>query len=107
MISSDTRLELIDQATDVAGAGKLSPETLTAFVRHLRRRDLDVRDWHRCGDFAASAGFTHHQARTALTQLVRASLVERDVVKHRVGRQDARYTVYRLAPRGAEEGAGQ
>ncbi|MGA5411544.1 hypothetical protein ACPCSC_30355 [Streptomyces lavendulocolor] len=98
MISSDTRLALIDQATDLARAGKLSPTTLTAFAQHLRRSDLDVRQWHRCGDFATSAGMTDHQARTAVGQLVRHGLLERDVVSRRVRGQDARYTVYRLAP---------
>ncbi|AWI32671.1 hypothetical protein [Streptomyces tirandamycinicus] len=97
MISSDTRLALIDRATDLLGDPGLSPATLTAFVRNLRRRDLDVCDWHRCDDFATAAGLTHHQARTALGQLVRTGLMERDVVPHRIGRQDARYTVYRLS----------
>lgn len=105
MISSDTRLALIDQATDMAGTGKLSPTTLTAFVRHLRRLDLDVREWHRCDELAASAGMTHHQARTAVGQLVRAGLLERDVVARRVRRQDGRYTVYRLVPLEVREGA--
>ncbi|MET9528137.1 hypothetical protein [Streptomyces coeruleorubidus] len=108
MIPSDTRLALIDKATDVTDAGKLSPATLTAFVRHLRRDDLDVREWHRCDDFATSAGITHHQARTAVGQLVRAGLLDRDVVPRRVRRQDGRYTVYRLASSlDVREGASQ
>lgn len=108
MIPSDTRLALIDQATDKADESpdELSPDTLTAFVRHLRRSDLDVRDWHRCDDFAASAGMTHHQARRAVGQLVRAGLLDREVVPRRVRGQDGRYTVYRLSST-AMEGTGQ
>lgn len=104
MIPSDTRLALIDRATDRARAEALSPTTFTAFVRHLRRSDLDVRDWHRCADFAASAGMSHHQARNAVNQLVHAGLLDRDVVLRR-RRQDAQYTVYRLAPAVLEEAA--
>ncbi|MER6232564.1 hypothetical protein ACFUC2_05210 [[Kitasatospora] papulosa] len=110
MISSDTRLALIDKATDTAALEAddqgISAATLTAFVRHLRRSDLDVREWHRCDEFAASAGMTHHQARRAVGQLVRAGLLDRDIVPRRVRRQDGRYTVYRVSP-AAMEGAGQ
>ncbi|MGW0562972.1 hypothetical protein ACWDZ4_20690 [Streptomyces sp. NPDC003016] len=103
MIPSDTRLALIDHATDMLG-DRLSPATLSLFVRHLRRMDIDLYDWHRCADIAASGPLTHHQARTAAGQLVRCGLLERDVVQHRVRRQDSRYTVYRLPP-AAPEGA--
>lgn len=106
MIPSDTRLALIDQATDKADDQELSPATLTAFVRYLRRGDLDACEWHRCDDFAAAAGMTHHQARTAVGQLVRAGLLDRDVVPRRVRGRDGRYTVYRLSPT-TMEGAGQ
>ncbi|MEU0857434.1 hypothetical protein ABZ352_18620 [Streptomyces griseofuscus] len=105
MIPSETRLALIDRATDLVGAPGLSPATLTAFIRHLRRGDLDVSDWHRCDDLAASGRMTHHQARTAVAQLVQAGLMERDVVPRRVERRDRRYTAYRLtqaAVAGAE-----
>ncbi|MFC8537959.1 hypothetical protein ACLQ2N_33115 [Streptomyces sp. DT224] len=101
MISSDTRLALIEQAAD-----KVSPVTLAAFVRHLRRSDLDLRQWHRCGDLAASAGMTHHEARAAVAQLVRTGLMERDIVARRIDRQSDRYTVYRLSPT-VMEGADQ
>lgn len=107
MIPSDTRLALIDRATDLLGASRLSPATFTAFAQHLRRRDIDVCDWHRCDELAESAQMTHHQARTAITQLVRAELMQRDVAKRRVGRQDGRRIVYRLAPLDGTEGAGQ
>ncbi|WP_030372359.1 hypothetical protein [Streptomyces rimosus] len=107
MIPSDTRLALIDQATDLVGARRISPTVLTAFVRHLRRRDLDVCDWHHTDDFAASAGMTHHQARSALTLLVRTGLVERTAQPRRIDRQDRRLISYRLAPHDAQEGAGQ
>jgi hypothetical protein len=106
VIPSDTRLALIDQATDKAGNQELSPATLTAFVRYLRRSDLDARQWNRCSDVAAAAGLTHHQARVAVGQLVRAGLLEKDVVQRRARRQDARYTVYRLSSAVLEE-AGQ
>ncbi|MFI5859252.1 hypothetical protein [Streptomyces parvulus] len=108
MIPSDTRLALIDQATDKADESpdEFSPETLAAFVRYLRLRDLEADQWNRCGDFAVSAGLTHHQARRAVGQLVRAGLLDRDVVQRRVRGQDGRYTVYRLSP-AAMEGAGQ
>jgi hypothetical protein len=107
VIPSDIRLELIDRATDKAGDGKLRDATVTAFVRHLRRSDLDVCEWHRCAEFATSAGMTHHQARTAVGQLVREGLLERDVVARRVRRQDGRYTVYRVASLDVREGAGK
>lgn len=96
MIPSATRLVLIDRATDLVGARRLSPTVLTAFVRHLRRSDLDVRDWHRCEDLAASAAMSHHQARSALAQLVSVGLLERTVVPRRINQQDRRYTTYRV-----------
>lgn len=109
MIPSDTRLALIDRATDMLGDGHspatLSPVTLSLFVRHLRRDDIDVLDWHRCADIAVSGTLTHHQARTAAGQLVRCGLLERDVVKRRLRRQDSRYTVYRLPLTAPEGGA--
>ncbi|MFJ5142938.1 hypothetical protein [Streptomyces sp. NPDC088707] len=107
MIPSDTRLALIDLATDKAETAQLSAATLTAFVMHLRSKNLDPREWHRCDDFAASVGITPHQARTAVGQLVRAALLERDIVPRRRGQQDSRYVVYRLAPQDVQEGAGQ
>ncbi|MFF0754427.1 hypothetical protein [Streptomyces sp. NPDC004267] len=107
MIPSDIRLTLIDRATDEVEAETISADTLTAFVRHLRSPELDVCNWYRCNDFALSAGVKPYQARTAVGQLVRAALLERDVVPRRRGGQDARYTVYRLAPLDVQEGAGQ
>ncbi|MEU7228952.1 FaeA/PapI family transcriptional regulator [Streptomyces chrestomyceticus] len=107
MIPSDTRLALIDRATDLVGSHRISPTVLTAFVRHLRRCDLDVREWHLTDDFAASAGMTHYQARPALAQLVHTGLVERTAIQRRINRQDRRLIAYRLAPHDAQEGAGQ
>ncbi|KIF04165.1 hypothetical protein PL81_20365 [Streptomyces sp. RSD-27] len=94
MIPSDTRLALIDQATDLVGDA-ISPTTYLLCVRHLRRRDIDVRDWHRCADLAATGRLTHHQARKAAGQLVAAGLLERRV-HYRRRRGDKQYVEYRL-----------
>ncbi|MEU1221264.1 hypothetical protein [Streptomyces microflavus] len=96
MIPSTTRLELIDRATDLVGDRRLTPTVLTAFVRHLRRSDLDVHNWHHCDDIATSASMSPHQARSALTQLVAAGLLERTVVPRRINGQDRRLVAYRL-----------
>ncbi|MFI9052506.1 hypothetical protein [Streptomyces sp. NPDC053427] len=95
MIPSVTRLRLIDQATDQLG-GSVNPATLCLFVRHLRRGDLDVSDWHRCADLATSGALTHHQARAAAHQLVTAGLLDRRVVPRR-RRGDKQRVEYRLA----------
>jgi hypothetical protein len=105
VLASDLRLRLIDQATDRLG-DQISPATLGLFVRHLRRTDLNVSEWHRCADLAASGSCTHHQARTAATQLVQCGLLERQVVARRVRGRDGRYTAYRLVlPAQDQEGA--
>jgi hypothetical protein len=107
VISPDLRLRLIDQATDQLGA-ELSQATLALYVRHLRRTDLDVTEWHRCADLAESGQCSHHQARVAAAQLVRAGLLERTNVPRRVRGQDGRYTAYRLlVPAHDQEGAAQ
>ncbi|MFB6505596.1 hypothetical protein ACFC07_22105 [Streptomyces sp. NPDC056099] len=94
MIPSDTRLRLIDQATDQLG-GSVSPASLCLFVRHLRRGDLDVSDWHRCDDIAKTGALTHHQARAVAHQLVTAGLLDRRVVPRR-RRGDKQHVEYRL-----------
>ncbi|MEU6632803.1 hypothetical protein ACFWRZ_09240 [Streptomyces rubiginosohelvolus] len=92
MIPSTIRLRLIDQATDQLGE-RISPVTLCLFVRHLRRPDLDLCDWHRCDDIATSGAMTHHQARSAVHQLVTVGLLDRRVVarRHRGDRQRVEY----------------
>ncbi|RSS95060.1 hypothetical protein EF903_05310 [Streptomyces sp. WAC05292] len=102
MIPSDTRLTLIDQATDHRAEGDISEATHSLFVRHLRRDDIDVRDWHRCGDLAKTGALTHHQARIAAGQLVAAGLLDRRVLTRR-RRGDRQYVEYRL-PLAAEGG---
>lgn len=105
MLASHLRLRLIDQATDSLG-DPISPATLCLFVRHLRRTDLNVCDWHRCDDLAASGACTHHQARNAAAQLVRCGLLERRSVGRRLRGSDNRYTAYRLVlPARDQEGA--
>ncbi|MFD7764090.1 hypothetical protein [Streptomyces microflavus] len=101
MIPSGIRLRLIDQATDQLGA-PISPATLSVFVRHLRRHDLDVCEWHRCDDIATSGALTHHQARSAVHQLVSGGLLDRRVVPRR-RRGDRQHVEYRLVlPQGQE-----
>jgi hypothetical protein len=105
VIPSSTRLALIDRATNLGD--RISPPALMVFLRHLRRADLNVCDWHRCADLADSGAITHHQARTVAAQLVRGGLLERRVVPRRLpGGQDGRYTAYRLILPG-QEGAAQ
>jgi hypothetical protein len=94
VIPSATRLRLIDEATDQLG-GSVSPATLCLFVRHLRRGDLDVSEWHRCDDIAQSGALTHHQARAVAHQLVTAGLLDRRVVPRR-RRGDKQRVEYRL-----------
>lgn len=94
MIPSATRLRLIDQATDQLG-DSVSPACLSLFVRHLRRGDLDVSDWHCCADIAKTGALTHHQARAFAHQLVTARLLERRVVPRR-RRGDKQLVEYRL-----------
>lgn len=107
VLASDLRLRLIDQATDLLG-DRLSPATLCLFVRHLRRTDLNVGDWHRCDDLAASGSCTHHQARAAAAQLVRGGLLERRSVGRRLRGSDNRYTAYRIMlPANDQEGTEQ
>ncbi|MGW7090125.1 hypothetical protein ACWGH2_42450 [Streptomyces sp. NPDC054871] len=93
MIPSTTRLRLIDQATDHLGGG-VSPATLGLFVRHLRRGDLNIRDWHLCDDIAQTGALTHHQARSVAHQLVTAGLLDRRVVPRRAGTKH--HVEYRL-----------
>jgi hypothetical protein len=102
-------LRLIDQATDRLG-NQFSQTTLALYVRHLRRTDLDVTEWHRCADLAESGPCSHHQARVVAAQLVRAGLLERTPIARRVlgdsGRYTSvRYTAYRLVlPAHGQEG---
>ncbi|MFD4933441.1 hypothetical protein [Streptomyces virginiae] len=95
MIPSDTRLALIDRATDLLGDAQISPKTYLLCIKHLRRQDLDVRDWHRCADLAVTGALTHHQARLAASQLVATGLLERRV-HHRRRRGDKQFVEYRL-----------
>jgi hypothetical protein len=102
VIPSATRLRLIDQATDQLG-GSVSPASLSVFVRHLRRGDLDVSDWHCCDDIAKTGTLTHHQARAVAHQLVTAGLFDRRVVPRR-RRGDKQRVEYRLnLPQTQEE----
>ena len=96
MIPSDTRLALIDRATDILGDGLISQTTYLLCVRHLRRQDIDVRDWHRCADIAAAGSLTHHQARKAAGQLVAAGMFDRRV-QYRRRRGEGQYVEYRLS----------
>ncbi|MER7759489.1 hypothetical protein [Streptomyces sp. NPDC097619] len=103
MIPSTTRLSFIDQATDRRAAGAISEATHSLFVRHLRRGDLDVSDWHTCADLANTGALTHHQARVAAAQLVAVGLLDRRV-RTRRRRGDQQTVQYRLP---AAEGTDQ
>jgi hypothetical protein len=96
VIPRDIRLTLIDRATDLLDAKKVTETTYSLFIRHLRRQDIDIRDWHRCADIAASGALTHHQARKAAGQLVAAAILDRRV-HHRRHRGDKQYVEYRLS----------
>ncbi|MFD0352992.1 hypothetical protein ACFVHW_04470 [Streptomyces sp. NPDC127110] len=103
MIPSDTRLALMDRASDLLSAKQISVATHSLFIRHVRRHDIDVREWHSCADLAATGSLTHHQARSAAGQLVAAALLDRRVHTRR-GRGDKQVVKYRLL---LAEGAGQ
>ncbi|MFB8025899.1 MULTISPECIES: hypothetical protein [unclassified Streptomyces] len=105
MIPSDTRLALIDRATDLLGTQQLNPATHSLLVRHLRRDDIDVREWHRCSDIARSGNLTHHQARAAAARLVAVGLLDRNTV-YRRRHGEGVYVVYRV-PQPSTEGAAQ